>query len=818
MDTAASPSPRLRRLKRTRDRRAPAATASLDVSNNIIPLYYGFSNGQISYSLPVTLGADGPDAVSLRAQLDTGSSDAWFAAKGCKGNGCVSSSSGSNDVVKYDAAGAQGATDLDAKWNITYIAGSASGSVYAQTMTLGTATLANQAFGSASYVQDQDLEGMNVTGLLGLALPANSVIQEVLSPGVNNAAWTNNNGTGDVLTSLWGHAEAQQRTFAVGLQRLPSDGGGQAANSTLALGGIDSAYLPQSQYERVTYANVLPDSDGVARHWKLYLTHIQVTSGNLSAAIPTSFAGQKQQYPTVVLDTGASLNYAPSDILNALYGAYKDSSGNTIGPGEDGICECETGWMFACAPLELTLNRYLDPFCPPPGTADYVPCSLPLNISLTVGGATIPLHPLDASVHASYTLDSSASGSSVSGCIGSFQSITSGSPAGADIVLGTPFLRSVYTLYSCDTALANTTDSASATTSATTSAATSTSTASDDDGTGPCTSPVVGLYPTVTDLPAAYEQFNEVRVQGKALGSNSAYGINVNTSGSSGGLSTGAKAAIGIVCALVGIIVLFGALVWFARRRALRQREKRRRMAGAGGAGGAYPLEKVRGRASADDEGDDSEEEGGEAANEGDAGVDADGTPVAATRTRTRSTRRRGGPGAGGGQGAPKTLAELSAKEQAQLREAAILHGYFDEEVFGLGGAETPRGAGAAGDAGGLGAGAGAGAAPGGGTTPPYGYGSGSSWETDSKGYGEARRIRREYLERHPSLTQLRGSGSAIAEESGSGPSEGPRRANTRTKTNLPAPAPPVDVMMREGGGGGGEEGDAAVERERDAR
>ncbi|CAO1633085.1 unnamed protein product [Sympodiomycopsis kandeliae] len=694
-------------------------SSSLPTSGNITTLGYGFSDGQIVYTAPITMGGDegGLDGVPLRVQVDTGSGDVWLASRSCDSDSCTSSSSG-NSVVRYDAAG-QGARDINQEWGIKYLAGSASGSIFTQDLLIGGGIrLVDQAFGSASDVDGEDLRDMNVTGIMGLSFPANSALQEVLSPG-NGQNFVHNYETGSVLNGLWSGTQRSPTTprmFGLGLQRLPSDGGGRTANNSLSLGGIDRAYIPTSQDSRIRFSSSLQDSDGLHRHWKLYLTDVTTNGVDGVVHIPASYAGQSDTYPTVVLNSGAPLNYGPSDILNAMYGAFQNEQGNRLGPGENGIY--------------------------------YVPCNQPLNISLTIGGTQVPIHPLDASLSEEIG-GGSGSGSSVSGCIGSFQSLKPGSPAGADIILGSPFLRSTYTIFSCDSIPNG-----------------SNATLFQQAVTGPCTNPAIGIYPTTTDAAVALQEFKQVRVNGEPLGSNSVAGIQTK-SDSGGGLSTGAKAAIGIVVAIVFCIGAFGLLVWFGRRRALKQRKRATFMGrgfegdGLGDANGAIALEEK--SRSVDAQGGVGNGEHGGA-----------GGFFDRKRSRSRSRTMSGGGRRfsdkvqgdldfddDDSQEGPNHKAMMSAKEQARLREAAILHGYYDEDLMGEDNIPHPAAATV--------------------QSPfnetdrlgvPSNYAPGqeesnASWDVSSSGYVDARRIRREYLKRHPSVELARRQ-NEIAENTGS--------------------------------------------------
>lgn len=584
----------------------------------------------------------GSPAGVYRVLVDSGSGDFWLADTSCKSDSCRGSNGGSS-VQLYNPNTA-GATSLPQDWSVEYIGGSVSGDVFTHDVSLGETNIASQAFGAANSVDNEELSSMNVSGILGLSLPSSSSIQSAILGNDTGNTLSESSQTGNVLAGLWRGQD--DKVIGVGLERLPSDGGGRTANSSLAIRGVDPAYVPNDA--QVQFSDVLTDANGLAHHWKVYLTDVFVTSSNDSAHLPTSFGGLSTIYPTVVIDTAAPLSYAPAAMLNALYGSYIDpSTGARLGPSDDGIY--------------------------------YVPCTLPLNITLTVGGVTVPIHPLDASVTQT-TPDTT--GSATSGCIGGFQSLGSGGTAGADIVLGAPFVRSAYSVFSCGIG------------------------STDDD----CKSPQLGLYPTTHNLTAAYDDFNQVRVQGKSLGSNTAYGVSSNPQADDGGLSTGAKIAIGIVVALAGLVLLFGFLVWFARRRAAK-------------------------RNAADDDDDADDVAGG-----------AQGSTYGGSGEKGGAGRAAAGSisGAGGAAlAATPSRQHLSAKEQARLREAAIMHGYVEDDIVDEDEADSHGE--------GLRGGAVAGSA-----FASRRAGDAPEWDTSSQGYVDARRVRREYLERHPSLIEMR--------------------------------------------------------------
>lgn len=91
---------------------ASSRPLSLPRSSNIITLDYGFSDGQLVYSLPITLHAH-PSPQKLKVLPDTASADLWFVDSSCKTDSCSSTAS-VEPVIKYDPqkAGAKNLVSL----------------------------------------------------------------------------------------------------------------------------------------------------------------------------------------------------------------------------------------------------------------------------------------------------------------------------------------------------------------------------------------------------------------------------------------------------------------------------------------------------------------------------------------------------------------------------------------------------------------------------------------------------------------------------------------------------------------------------------
>lgn len=462
---------------------------------SVVQLKRTFLQSQLTYTAPVTV-----EGQTLNVQVDTGTSDFWLAADKCGTMSCQSKE-GYQITLFRDDTGLETGESVQ----ISYLRGSASGPIVQSNVTFANDVIPNQAFLTANDVEAEQLNTMQASGVLGLALPLDSLIQSTLSTTRtgNNNSITEPGRTGSLLPGLWYDAPMGQRFFGLGLQRLPSDGGN--GDSTITFGDYDQAYLPTNRQSNVSWSSVLPDDDNVIRRWKTQVTDLSLKVNGSYSGIPLSRTGSVGP-ATAILSSGVPFNYAPTSFLNALYGAYN------IGPSSDGL-----------------------------GTY-YVDCSLQIDMTITVGGVTVPVHPLDSSLR----INNMAGGNN-NGCMGSFQAFTDDMDPdlyNSNFVLGAPFLRSIYSLYSCDPNPRNMTQ------------------------TGWCSNPWIGIYPLYSNASGGYEtaqaDFQKVRLQGQQLGDNSKVD---GATQKSGGFSSGAKIAVGVVCGFVGILAVMAILLYWLKRK-----------------------------------------------------------------------------------------------------------------------------------------------------------------------------------------------------------------------------------------------------------
>ncbi|EMD30882.1 hypothetical protein CERSUDRAFT_120264 [Gelatoporia subvermispora B] len=334
------------------------------------------------YTIPILVGSDPQQNLSL--QVDTGSSDLWLASTSCGSSACQETG---GDL--YDPASA---TTSQQTFTIAYEEGAVSGPIVWDAVEVGGYTIAQQALAAASQVSDEPLDPSFV-GVLGLALPPNSIIAERVpsTPGSTR--------TGAVfaanLLGLAGASAPAAPFLSLALERP----GSSAVPSVLGVGRHPDGLVPDPS--QIQYAPLTPDSAGTL-FWKTTVRAITVYVNGQAhpVQLPRSVGGGTS--PTAVLDSGVPVILATSQIANGIYGALG------IGPASDG--------------------------------SYYVPCTTPLNMTITLDDRSeLPLHPLDLTYPAS-------SGSSCTGLIQAMPAASNSEASVTDIILGVPFLRNTYTV------------------------------------------------------------------------------------------------------------------------------------------------------------------------------------------------------------------------------------------------------------------------------------------------------------------------------------------------------------------------------------
>ncbi|KAI0630025.1 aspartic peptidase domain-containing protein [Trametes polyzona] len=342
------------------------------------------------YVVPISIG---PSHTQYYLQVDTGSSDLWVASTSCSSSAC-----NSVGASKYDPSQS---LPTGQYVTVTYAEGEASGPIVWDSVQIGGYSIDNQALIAATSVNAEPLSS-RFAGVLGLALPLNSVIAQRIPPTTSDAP------DGAALTSnLFGITPVSTapgaRFLSIALERPGSD----KVSSTLGIGRHPTDVVPDPS--KVQYSTIISEAPG-ALWWQANVRAITVyVNGQAKhVSLPTSSTGTHGQ-PSAILDTGVPLIIASPAITYGIYGAMGYS------PASDGNV--------------------------------YIPCNQPLNMSITLDDRSeIPIHPLDLTY---FPPDDP----SAENCIGAIQTpqqigLTLSQ---TDMILGVPFLRNTYTVLGFDT-------------------------------------------------------------------------------------------------------------------------------------------------------------------------------------------------------------------------------------------------------------------------------------------------------------------------------------------------------------------------------
>ena len=237
--------------------------------------------------------------------------------------------------------------------NLTYQSGHAAGEIYWEEVQLGVSVatiesalngtggggsngfdVAYQAFVAANDVGNEDLSGGQFSGVLGLALPGNSVILNQLGGSTSGAP-----DGAPYLDNLFGSgANAPQgRYFTLSLERV----GDSRTKSSLGIGMFDDTLCPVPCIPN--YSSIVTSSVGPL-YWRIPLQGItaftwpsgQVPMANTSTTttirLPSS-STTGQSYPVAVLDSGGyQILMGDKSVVDSIYNVFGGSQAS------DGNC------------------------------------------------------------------------------------------------------------------------------------------------------------------------------------------------------------------------------------------------------------------------------------------------------------------------------------------------------------------------------------------------------------------------------------------------------------------------------------------------
>jgi len=228
--------------------------------------------------------------------------------------------------------------------------------------------------GAVTTVEDE-LMSLGFSGVLALSFPSNSKIAQEIPPIKGDTP-----DGAPIVSNLFGLGSYGPREHFLsillerpGMSRVPS---------VLGIGRHPSEILPNitaygSAWESALQFNRVIMYEAGTLFWAAPLTGITAYVNGTAVNIPVgaSAINPDSVYPVAVFDTGTPYIFGPVDIINALYGAYG------IGPGTNGQCRYR---LTSHNVLSLKLIFL-----------DYVPCSTPVNMTISLGSQTFPIHPLD---------------------------------------------------------------------------------------------------------------------------------------------------------------------------------------------------------------------------------------------------------------------------------------------------------------------------------------------------------------------------------------------------------------------------------------
>ncbi|KAF8548531.1 acid protease [Imleria badia] len=268
----------------------------------------------------------GSSQQNLSLQVDTGSSDLWIASESCSSSACSATSGRLHDPSSSQPSGA-----------MQHLSGTASGPIAWDQVQLGDYIVSNQALAAAASVNNEPLPH-DFDGILGLALPSNSLIQQSIpastSDAPDGAAISSN-----LLPLALATNAPSQPFFSLTLAYPRST----QMPSILGIGCHPPATVPNPS--QIRYSSLVTESIGTLL-WKTTVRATTVyANGQAHPIALQSLSGATE--PTALLDSGLPLIATAPVLANGIYGALG------INPASDG------NYYAACATL-LNATTALD--------------------------------------------------------------------------------------------------------------------------------------------------------------------------------------------------------------------------------------------------------------------------------------------------------------------------------------------------------------------------------------------------------------------------------------------------------------------------
>ncbi|KAG8713904.1 hypothetical protein FRC11_010553 [Ceratobasidium sp. 423] len=316
--------------------------------------------------------------VEVPVQLDTGSTDLWVYP------------------VAHPGLFANAHNFTNVPVGVRYGKGSVDGHLAVTNVSFAGFDIGDQAFIAVTSVKDMDtMFSRGTYGIMGLGFDTLSNVVQAVHTNYN-ATWGRS-----LLSNLFLQEPNTPNHIAFALERAGD-------LDDMAEGAFDvGEILPQ--YAAVNNSPQISLWPENANRWTVLLDGMSVN--NSTVHLNSTFEGDNAADPPegkslALLDTGASLGLLPKWAVDAIYGHIPGS----VYLSEDGL------WI--------------------------VPCMGEAKVTFTIGGVTVPVHPLDLSIPAVFSID----GTNQTFCYNAFQPLTI-DELPFDFLLGDSFLRNVYAVY-----------------------------------------------------------------------------------------------------------------------------------------------------------------------------------------------------------------------------------------------------------------------------------------------------------------------------------------------------------------------------------
>ncbi|KAI6133594.1 acid protease [Pisolithus croceorrhizus] len=344
---------------------------------------------------PVTLADDGSyyivleaGLITFRATIDTGSADSWLTSTACTTPTCMQVP---RYPLQYDSPTFVSVNNNASVFNLSYADTTvSSGFIAREAIQISNVTAPNQAIGLVTNSNVTLVD--EVSGILGLGFPR---LSEIYASVANGASWTST----PFFATLASQGILGYPIFGLSLTRNTT--------GTLAIGAIDVSVVQNAS--NIVWNEVVPFSPvGIQTntsgyfYWAIYMTGFSVNGTNLTP-VPT-YPALIDNSSIALLDVGTTGIYGPYQDVTRLY---------SLIPGSRLVDESGQ-WV--------------------------IPCTSSVTISFTFGdNNTFVLQPTD------YIIGPASSSPGL--CL-SWPKASPPSSDGVDWQLGTPFLRTVYSVWS----------------------------------------------------------------------------------------------------------------------------------------------------------------------------------------------------------------------------------------------------------------------------------------------------------------------------------------------------------------------------------